>query len=342
MNRLTERVRALTTARAPAVDPVPEDWTPRDVAVDEGAAQPVARRLLDRLRPEDVEAVEAVLDAEAAALWEQATPPHRAYLTLAYGVHFRVPGVLERSGLTTDAPPPEVHAMGRGPLAAGGDYYTADLVAEALQRSASTSRPSGAASTSGARRPASCALSRPPIPDVEWHGVDPNTEAVAWAGEHVRGAHFSPSASDPPLGFPDAHFDLVYAISIWSHFGERYGAGSGSTRCDRVLSARRPPRPDRPQRPSRSPTTARLGARSQEQLTEIAVALHRHGFWYAPEFGSAGDHGVVHPEWGTAFMSAEWLLRAVDAGVARRLLRGRPQRRQPGRRRAPQTSGDPC
>ena len=222
MARLKERLRALAPAsRAPAAEPPAEDWTARNVAAEEGLAQPWPQRLLDRLRPEDVEAVEASLDAEAAGLWAQAAPAHRGYLTLAYGVHFRVPGVLERTGLTTDAPPPEVHAMGRGPLAAGGDYYTADLVAEALLRAG--------ADIGAVRRGLDFGCSsgrvlRPLVvayPDVEWHGVDPNAEAVAWAAEHVPGAAFAPSASDPPLDFPDAHFDLVYAISIWSHFGER-------------------------------------------------------------------------------------------------------------------------
>jgi hypothetical protein len=29
-----------------------------------------------------------------------------------------------------------------------------------------------------------------------------------------------------------------------------------------------------------------------------------------PEFGESGDWGVAHPEWGTAFFTPEWLLRA--------------------------------
>ena len=34
----------------------------------------------------------------------------------------------------------------------------------------------------------------------------------------------------------------------------------------------------------------------------------QRGSWYAPEFGAAGDWGVVNPAWGTAFLSAEWML----------------------------------
>ena len=308
MPSLRQRFQALVADPAPAAQaPSSMDWSRRDVAPDEGKAQPVARRLLDRLTGEDVAAVEASLDHEAAGLWAQATPASRAYLTLAYGVHNRLPGVLERTGLTTDDPPPEVHSMGRGPLASGGDYYSADLVAEALQ--------SAGTDVGGLRRGLDFGCSsgrvlRPLVaayPDVEWHGVDPNAEAVAWAADHVSGATFASSASDPPLEFPDEHFDVVYAISIWSHFGAR-SARVWLDEMRRIVA----PGGHLVMTVHGAQSIAhagRLGARSQDQLAEIALALHRDGFWYAPEFGSAGDHGVVHPEWGTAFMSAEWLLR---------------------------------
>jgi hypothetical protein len=51
--------------------------------------------------------------------------------------------------------------------------------------------------------------------------------------------------------------------------------------------------------------------RHAAQLEAIRRALYRRGFWFAPEFGGDGDHGVQHPEWGTAFMTPEWLLRAA-------------------------------
>jgi hypothetical protein len=56
---------------------------------------------------------------------------------------------------------------------------------------------------------------------------------------------------------------------------------------------------------------AAIGERPARQLEQIRRALYRRGFWFAPEFGSEGDHGVQHAEWGNAFMTPEWLLRAV-------------------------------
>jgi len=48
--------------------------------------------------------------------------------------------------------------------------------------------------------------------------------------------------------------------------------------------------------------------RTPEQSKEIAEDLYRQGWWYAAEFGEAGDWGVVNPDWGTAFLTPEWLL----------------------------------
>jgi hypothetical protein len=54
---------------------------------------------------------------------------------------------------------------------------------------------------------------------------------------------------------------------------------------------------------------ARQGQRSTEQAREILRCLYEREFWYAAEFGETGDHGVVSPEWGSAFFAPDWLLR---------------------------------
>jgi hypothetical protein len=136
--------------------------------------QPVTRALLERLTPEDVDHVRATLHGDSLALWEEAGPEHRNYLILALGVFAQVPGVLERTGLVPDEPPEEVHAMARGPLAGGGDYYSADFVVEALEASGGQ--------MSDVRRALDFGCSsgrtlRPLVaayPEVDWHGVDPN------------------------------------------------------------------------------------------------------------------------------------------------------------------------
>jgi SAM-dependent methyltransferase len=147
-------------------------------------------------------------------------------------------------------------------------------------------------------------------PQVEWHGVDPNAGAIAWACEHVPGARFELSPTDPPLPFEAGAFDLVLAISIWSHFDEPAALGwleemhrivaPGGHLAFTVHGMQS------------IAFYAATGQRPPAQLERIRRALYRRGFWFAAEFGESGDHGIVHPHWGSAFMSPEWLLRTVS------------------------------
>lgn len=47
-------------------------------------------------------------------------------------------------------------------------------------------------------------------------GVDYNPRLVAWCARNLEG-EFSRNRLVPPLSFPDAHFDLVYLISVFTH-----------------------------------------------------------------------------------------------------------------------------
>jgi SAM-dependent methyltransferase len=294
-----------TDERAPPAKP-PHDWRERQVPVHIVEDQPVTATLYSRLRPEDVAAVEATVSGDEAVMWQQTPAEARAPLVLCLGVWARVPGVLERTGLIHADPPPEVHAMSRGPLAAGGDYYSADIVVEALHRAGgditSVKRALDFGCSSGRTlRPLVAAYQ-----GVDWHGVDPNADAIAWSSAHLPGIGFAVSPSDPPLDFPSGHFDLAYAISIWSHFGE-HAARGWLDEMHRLVS----PGGYLVLTVHGAQSVAyygQTGTRPAEQIDDIGRSLHRSGFWYAAEFGEEGDFGIVHPEWGTAFMSAEWLL----------------------------------
>jgi SAM-dependent methyltransferase len=50
-------------------------------------------------------------------------------------------------------------------------------------------------------------------------GVDVDVRQVAWAARHLPG-RFGPMRPDPPLDFPESSFDVVLAISIFTHFDE--------------------------------------------------------------------------------------------------------------------------
>jgi len=50
-------------------------------------------------------------------------------------------------------------------------------------------------------------------------GVDVDADQIAWAARNLSG-RFSVIRPDPPLDLPDASFDVVMAISIFTHFNE--------------------------------------------------------------------------------------------------------------------------
>ena len=278
----------------------------RSVAPSELRSAEVTELLLARVDSADLEELERRLAPEEAALLEGAGDLDRRRFLLSFGVHHELPGVLDRTGLRPDSPPAEVHAMGRGPAAAGGSPYYADLVSDAL-------RSVGAPLAAGERAlDFGCSSGRvvrvlaAAYPDVEWHGCDPIPGAVDWARKHLPGITFERSPEAPPLPYDAGAFDSVFAISIWSHFaptaalkwlGEmRRIVKSGG---HLVLTAHG------------HATLAHDEAgriRGTEQLEEIERALYERGVWFKNEFGPRGDHGVANPDWGTAFLTPEWLL----------------------------------
>jgi SAM-dependent methyltransferase len=55
---------------------------------------------------------------------------------------------------------------------------------------------------------------------AEFAGSDVDAEAVAWARGHHPRARWEVNRSQPPLAFADESFDLVYSVSIFTHFDE--------------------------------------------------------------------------------------------------------------------------
>jgi SAM-dependent methyltransferase len=55
------------------------------------------------------------------------------------------------------------------------------------------------------------------MPGAELDGVDTDAEAIAWCSSNLPWARFAATAPAPPLPFPDATFDMVYAISVFTH-----------------------------------------------------------------------------------------------------------------------------
>jgi SAM-dependent methyltransferase len=287
----------------------------------------VSELLYGRLDAATVAEIERRLSPGDAALWSTADALDRKRLALSFGVHYGVEGVLERTGLTPDMPSAEVHAMARGGAAAGGSPYYADLVADGFRQSGAELRPGMSCLDFGCSSARVVRVLAAAYPELEWHGCDPIEDAIAWAREHLPGIEFVHSPESPPLPYEAESFDLVFAISIWSHFSEP-AARAWLAEMRRIL------RPE-----GRLLLTTHglqtlaheqeRGIRSAAQLEAIDRALYEGGFWFKDEFGPAGDHGVRNPDWGTAFLTPEWLLaRATPEWSVRVFAPGRVEDNQ--------------
>ena len=318
--RLSARVlSAVTRGRVPVVDVPLPPWDPgaHEVPAYANEQGPASRTLLGRLDDDDVRALHDRFDDGATAYWEQADAVTREYLTLNFGVHYEVPSILEKTRLSPLMPPDDVHAMARGPVAAGGDAFTADFVLGALEKAGKPLPENGRALDFGCSSGRVVRMLAAARPDVSWLGCDPNGPAIAWAREHLDGVEFFVNPQEPPLELPDGSLDLVYAISIWSHFNAEAGL-RWFEEMHRLL------------RPgavllftthgiaSIGRQTA-AGALGPEDAARCSEALYRRGFWFAQVFGKKGDHGVVSSDWGMAYATPEWLLARLLPGWSARL-----------------------
>jgi SAM-dependent methyltransferase len=55
------------------------------------------------------------------------------------------------------------------------------------------------------------------LPSTRVHGTDYNPRLVEWCRNALSFADFSTNGLSPPLAYPDAHFDFIYAISVFTH-----------------------------------------------------------------------------------------------------------------------------
>jgi SAM-dependent methyltransferase len=59
-----------------------------------------------------------------------------------------------------------------------------------------------------------------PLPTREVHGCDYNARLVAWCANNLRHVQALQNGLDPPLPYPDAKFDVVYSLSVFTHLDE--------------------------------------------------------------------------------------------------------------------------
>lgn len=54
------------------------------------------------------------------------------------------------------------------------------------------------------------------------YGSDIDPEAIAWCRSHLLRGHFAVNGPVPPLAFASESFDLIYALSVFTHLNEDY------------------------------------------------------------------------------------------------------------------------
>jgi len=281
-------------------------WKPRRLPT------PVTDALYARLTDEDVAAVRvAATPAELEVLESVTDDADLERLTLALGVHHQIPGVLERTGLRMAEPPEHIHSMARGWMAAGGSSYYADLVMGSVEAATIELRPGSRILDFGCSSGRVVRVLQSWRQDFEYFACDPNQEAIEWADDNLHSIAFLASENAPPLPYRDDFFELVYAISIWSHYAER-AAMSWFDEMHRVLapggvllvtvhglnSALQ-----HGANPSR--------VKSPELLANAAYEMLSTGYYFWDAFGTGGDWGVISSDWGEAYISPEWIVNML-------------------------------
>jgi SAM-dependent methyltransferase len=57
-------------------------------------------------------------------------------------------------------------------------------------------------------------------PQTHFHGTDTDQDAIRWCRENLPFASFGVNRPAPPLEFRDGSFDLIYAVSVFTHLDE--------------------------------------------------------------------------------------------------------------------------
>ena len=135
-------------------------------------------------------------------------------------------------------------------------------------------------------------------PDAELYGTDTDAESIAWCREHLPG-DFDANLPLPPLQYEDESFDLIYAVSVFTHLDEdRQFEWLNELR--RILK----------------PGGTLLFTVHGEQASNHAVlrpghleTLREHGFLFTRSAKLAG----ICPDWyHTSFQTREYVMRQVS------------------------------
>jgi SAM-dependent methyltransferase len=293
----------------PVAEPEAPEWFLLDrelIVRAPAAAGPVTARLHGRLDATELEAMRSRVTAEERAQLAQVPDERRGKalelsLTLA-----TVPSAEQSTGLRALEPPPDVHALLRGRSVLGGAYTYADAMVEAIEATGVRLEDAARALDFGCSSGRLVRALSAAYPEVEWHACDPQARPIAWASEHFPAVHWAHTEREPPLPYPDGHFDHVFALGIWTNFGER-AALDWFDEVYRILAPG-----GRLGVTIQAATTlhhlAQTGLWDRAGLDAATQAMYRSGFSFHDVFGAQGDWGISNDQWGWAYITPEWVL----------------------------------
>lgn len=266
----------------------------------------VSEKLYGRLSDADVQLMLHRLSEEDRALWETTDESGRRMLAVHFCVHYDVPSVLEKTGLSAARPPDGVTVMGGGALAAGGSVYYADLVADSLRRVGAELSSKHRVLDFGCSSARIVRVLAAAYPDIEWWACDPDAGAVEWAAENLSGINFFTSAVDPPLPFASEQFDAVYAVGIWTHYSET-AALRWLEEMRRIVTPRGHLLLTSHGYRSVELHASDWGGWGPDLVAEAATRLYSDGHKFFGGYGKGLSVTASTPDWGEAFFTPEWL-----------------------------------
>jgi SAM-dependent methyltransferase len=263
-------------------------------------------KLFAHLTEEELTVMRARLSDEDAAYWDQVDEDARPLLALPYCIHYEVPGVLERTGLSAAQPPVGIGASPHVSLAAGGAFYYADLVADALAAVGVDITTKDRVLDFGCSDGRVVRVLATAYPEVDWQACDPDDAAIGWAAAHLPGTSFFTSSTEPPLPVEDERFDYVYGIGIWTQYSER-AALRWLEEMRRIL-----------RKGGHFLLTAHgyralemhagdWGSWPSELVADAATRLYTDGYKFVGGYGKQLSLQLATRDWGEAFFTPEWL-----------------------------------
>ncbi|TWB11689.1 methyltransferase family protein [Rhizobium sp. ERR 1071] len=209
--------------------------------------------------------------------------------------------ISRKTGLINKAPPSHVHSMQRIDMDVGSLYHPnlIDEVVNSVGR-----RVEGRVLDFGCSSGRVARVMRAAYKTLELYACDPEAGTVEWAKNAFPGIEFSTSPFTPPTKYQCSFFDLVYAISIWSHFDEP-SAMEWFEEMSRVI---------KPGGLLYWTTHGRqslahwqtLNTRPRGQLQYLASRLVVDGFVFERAYES--DWGADVSRWGMTYIAPEWVL----------------------------------